>query len=80
MFVNSLIGRSIITEEEETEQVKEVKRLELEGVKAAESGDIDRALELLNQAITLAPEHASSYNNRAQVLRLHGDITGMGKL
>lgn len=63
-------------EEVETEQVKEAKRLELEGVKAAESGNLDRALELLNQAVTLAPEHASSYNNRAQALRLQGDTAG----
>ncbi|XP_060574585.1 tetratricopeptide repeat protein 36 homolog [Ruditapes philippinarum] len=62
--------------EVETDEVKEAKRLEIEGVKAAESGNIDKALELLNQAVTIAPDHASSYNNRAQALRLHGDVSG----
>ncbi|KAH3818354.1 hypothetical protein DPMN_119961 [Dreissena polymorpha] len=37
---------------------------------------VDKALELFSQAITVAPEHPSSYNNRAQALRLKGDITG----
>ncbi|XP_045161222.1 tetratricopeptide repeat protein 36 homolog [Mercenaria mercenaria] len=62
--------------EVETDEVKEAKRLEVEGVKAAESGNVDKALELLNQAVSTAPEHASCYNNRAQALRLHGDVSG----
>ncbi|XP_052212049.1 tetratricopeptide repeat protein 36-like [Dreissena polymorpha] len=62
--------------EVETDEIKEAKRLELEGVKAAEAGQVDKALELFSQAITVAPEHPSSYNNRAQALRLKGDITG----
>ncbi|XP_052287005.1 tetratricopeptide repeat protein 36-like isoform X2 [Dreissena polymorpha] len=61
-------------EEVETDDIKEAKRLELEGVKAAEAGQVDKALELFSQAITVAPEHPSSYNNRAQALRLKGDI------
>jgi Flp pilus assembly protein TadD len=68
----------LFVSEVETDEVKEAKRLEIEGVKAAESGNIDKALELLNQAVTIAPDHASSYNNRAQALRLHGDVSGNG--
>ncbi|XP_052820765.1 tetratricopeptide repeat protein 36-like [Mya arenaria] len=63
-------------EEIETAEVLEAKRLEVEGVKAAESGNVDSALDLFSQAITMAPNHASSYNNRAQALRLKGDNTG----
>ena len=62
--------------EEETEQVIDSKRLEKEGVNAAESGDIMTALEFFNQAVQAAPERASGYNNRAQALRLKGDVQG----
>ena len=34
------------------------------------------ALEFFNQAIQVAPERASGYNNRAQALRLKGDVQG----
>lgn len=61
-------------EEVETDAVKEAKQLEVEGVKQAEAGHTDRALELFSQAIQIAPEHASSFNNRAQALRLQGDV------
>ncbi|XP_077998331.1 tetratricopeptide repeat protein 36-like isoform X2 [Glandiceps talaboti] len=74
-------GRSIhkmktVSEEEETEAVKEAKRLEIQGVKAAESGDINAAMEYFNLAVNVVPERASGYNNRAQALRLKGDIQG----
>ncbi|XP_046579968.1 tetratricopeptide repeat protein 36 homolog [Haliotis rubra] len=60
----------------ESEEVKQVKVLELQAVKAAEAGDLPTALDLLNEAVTRAPDWASTYNNRAQVLRLRGDIQG----
>ena len=53
--------------EAESEEVKRAKLLEVEAVKAAEGGSLGDALELLNQAITVAPNYASPYNNRAQV-------------
>ena len=62
--------------EEETEEVVESKRLEKEGINAAESGDIMTALEFFNHAVQVAPNRASGYNNRAQALRLKGDIQG----
>jgi len=62
--------------EVETDEIKEAKQLELEGVQQAEEGNVERALELFNQAIELAPTHASAYNNRAQALRLRGDTQG----
>jgi Flp pilus assembly protein TadD len=62
--------------EEETDDIKVSKQLELEGVQAAESGDIESALNLFSRAIQNTPERASGYNNRAQALRLKGDVQG----
>jgi hypothetical protein len=53
--------------EAESEEVKHAKLLEVEAVRAAEGGSLGDALELLNQAIAVAPNYASPYNNRAQV-------------
>jgi len=49
----------------------------LSGIKAAEANDINGALEFFKQAIEVAPQWASAYNNRGQALRLTGDIDGM---
>uniref|UniRef100_A0A8D0GF56 Tetratricopeptide repeat protein 36 n=1 Tax=Sphenodon punctatus TaxID=8508 RepID=A0A8D0GF56_SPHPU len=75
-----------LDEEEETGQEEEMafapellghaKDLELQGVSAAESGDLRTALESFALAIQILPERASGYNNRAQVLRLQGDVAG----
>ncbi|XP_066837474.1 tetratricopeptide repeat protein 36 [Anser cygnoides] len=68
-----------IQEEEETfapELLEQVRDLELQGVSAAESGDVSTALERFNEAIRLLPGRASGYNNRAQALRLKGDVAG----
>lgn len=56
--------------------LEQVRDLELQGVSAAESGDVSVALERFGEAIRLLPERASGYNNRAQALRLCGDVTG----
>ncbi|XP_041377773.1 tetratricopeptide repeat protein 36-like [Gigantopelta aegis] len=61
---------------EETEAHKHAKAIEIHGVTAAESGDIQAALDLFNEAISVAPDWASAYNNRAQALRLKGDVHG----
>ncbi|NXU06428.1 TTC36 protein, partial [Buphagus erythrorhynchus] len=58
------------------ELLDQVRELELQGVSAAESGDISTALERFSEAIRLLPERASGYNNRAQALRLRGDVAG----
>lgn len=60
------------------ELLEQVRDLELQGVSAAESGDVSTALERFNEAIRLLPERASGYNNRAQALRLKGDVAGKG--
>ncbi|KAM6334476.1 tetratricopeptide repeat protein 36 [Alca torda] len=58
------------------ELLEQVRDLELQGVSAAESGDVSAALERFGEAIRLLPERASAYNNRAQALRLRGDVAG----
>ncbi|KAM9659003.1 tetratricopeptide repeat protein 36 [Trichechus inunguis] len=58
------------------EQLEQSKALELQGVMAAEAGDLSTALERFGQAICLLPERASAYNNRAQARRLQGDVAG----
>ncbi|XP_040472189.1 tetratricopeptide repeat protein 36 [Falco naumanni] len=58
------------------ELLEQVRDLELQGVSAAESGDVSMALERFSEAIHLLPERASGYNNRAQALRLRGDVAG----
>ncbi|XP_007934659.1 tetratricopeptide repeat protein 36 [Orycteropus afer afer] len=58
------------------EQLEQSKNLELQGVMAAEAGDLSTALERFGQAICLLPERASAYNNRAQARRLQGDVAG----
>ncbi|NXL48302.1 TTC36 protein, partial [Podilymbus podiceps] len=76
-----------LDEEEEEEDAQEeeafapellelARDLELQGVSAAESGDVGTALERFSEAIRLLPERASGYNNRAQALRLRGDVAG----
>ncbi|XP_007080494.2 tetratricopeptide repeat protein 36 [Panthera tigris] len=57
-------------------QLEQSKALELQGVMAAEAGDLGTALERFGQAISLLPERASAYNNRAQARRLQGDVAG----
>ncbi|XP_067422495.1 tetratricopeptide repeat protein 36 [Emydura macquarii macquarii] len=59
-----------------SELLEQVKDLELQGVLAAESGDVNTALERFSEAIQLLPERASGYNNRAQALRLKGVVAG----
>ena len=42
--------------------------MEVQAVRAAEEGRLDEALQLLNDAVAKAPDYASVYNNRAQVM------------
>ncbi|XP_052324703.1 tetratricopeptide repeat protein 36 isoform X3 [Oncorhynchus keta] len=56
--------------------LQQVKELEMEGVAAAEAGDLPTALEWFSQAIDTLPQRASGYNNRAQTRRLQEDTEG----
>ncbi|CAI8037346.1 Tetratricopeptide repeat protein 36 [Geodia barretti] len=49
---------------------REVREREVRAVQAAEEGRLDEALQLLNEAVAMAPDSASVYNNRAQVYQL----------
>ncbi|KAK2163359.1 hypothetical protein LSH36_81g06053 [Paralvinella palmiformis] len=57
-------------EEPETESILKAKQFEVEGVKAAEAGDIMLALDYFNKAIEQESGRPSGYNNRAQAFRL----------
>lgn len=61
-------------EEPDSEQVRQSRGLEREAISAADGGQLSTALALLQEAIKVAPERPSCYNNRAQVHRLNGDI------
>ena len=61
-------------EQIDAEILNQVKEMEIEGVKAAESGNLDRSLQVFNNAINLAPSYAASYNNRAQLHRIRGNV------
>ena len=52
---------------EDSDEVKQAKALEIEGVKTAEQGKLEEALSILTEAITIASHYPSPYNNRAQV-------------
>ncbi|XP_061448602.1 tetratricopeptide repeat protein 36 isoform X1 [Rhineura floridana] len=61
------------------ELLEQATELEIQGVAAAEAGDLDKALERFDRAIRLLPERATAYNNRAQALRLNGDVASARK-
>ncbi|XP_064103645.1 tetratricopeptide repeat protein 36 homolog [Macrobrachium nipponense] len=60
--------------DDDSPEGQKAKAMELEGVKAAEAGDVEGAIKFFSNAIDLAPTRASGYNNRAQALRLQGKI------
>ena len=53
-----------------SENVKNAKEFEKQGVICAEAGKMNEALQMFNNAIGSSPMWASAYNNRAQALRL----------
>ncbi|KAG7160594.1 tetratricopeptide repeat protein 36 homolog [Homarus americanus] len=60
--------------DEITPETEEAKAQEIEGVKAAEAGNVEAAIAYFTRAIEIAPARASGYNNRAQARRLQGKI------
>ncbi|XP_037075778.1 tetratricopeptide repeat protein 36-like isoform X2 [Pollicipes pollicipes] len=65
--------------ESDSPESQRSRELELQAVRTAEEGDQEAALRLLTEAVTLAPQRASPYNNRAQLLRLmHRNNEAMG--
>jgi len=54
--------------------LSQLRSLESRAILAAESRQLDSALSLLTECISLCPHYASAYNNRAQVHQLRGDL------
>jgi len=48
----------------------------IEGVKKADKGDFDDALEFFSKAIKLPPKDSTSYFNRASLRMFMGDVKG----
>jgi len=75
---NLPLGEAVYDPEEQVEEVeveedsKEILDAEKEAVQAAEKGDLTGALTLFDKLVELDPERPSSYNNRAQALRMVG--------
>ncbi|XP_063710165.1 tetratricopeptide repeat protein 36 homolog [Culicoides brevitarsis] len=60
-------------EGEITSAVEHSRKTELEAIAAAENGDYEKACDLFEISMDLAPHRAAPYNNRAQVYRIQGD-------
>lgn len=56
-------------DEENSEEVLQSKKLELEGIELTETAKFDKAAEKFDEAIKIAPKRPSPYNNRAQLRR-----------
>uniref|UniRef100_A0A0K0DGT9 TPR_REGION domain-containing protein n=1 Tax=Angiostrongylus cantonensis TaxID=6313 RepID=A0A0K0DGT9_ANGCA len=54
--------------------IEESRRLEIEGIRLAENGEHDQAIEKLSEAIQRCSVNPSAFNNRAQALRLVGRV------
>lgn len=64
-----LNNRLVIDIEEYSKEIEESKKLEIEAVHSAETGNLEKALDIINHAINLAPFKPSLYNNRAHILQ-----------
>ncbi|CAG9774099.1 unnamed protein product [Ceutorhynchus assimilis] len=53
--------------EECTSEVLATKSMEIEAIQVAEKGDLNKGLNILNEAIKIAPKRPSLFNNRANV-------------
>lgn len=62
----------LVDVEPDSEAVQQSKALEVHAIKLAEEGKLAEALQVFEQALSVAPTRASVYNNRAQALRLVG--------
>jgi tetratricopeptide (TPR) repeat protein len=69
-FAYLIILLYFILSVDNSENEKSAKEFEKQGVIFAESGKMDEALKMFNNAIDSSPMWASAYNNRAQALRL----------
>jgi hypothetical protein len=56
-------------DEENSEEILVSKKLELEGIELTEAAKFDEAAKKFDEAIKVAPNRPSPYNNRAQLRR-----------
>jgi hypothetical protein len=70
-FTRPVIDEIDAKDEDEGNSVETLrsKALEVEGVKLAEAGKLEEALEKLNESIEKAKDRPSPFNNRAQLYR-----------
>lgn len=61
--------KAIDCDEEKSEEIINSKKLELEGIKLTEQAKFDEASKKFDDAIKIAPNRPSPYNNRAQLRR-----------
>lgn len=64
---NSATAKAELTESE-----KKALELEAEAILLAEQKEYNKSIDLFSEAIALYPTRSNTYNNRAQVFRLHG--------
>lgn len=57
-----------------SEAEKRAFTLETEAILLADQKEYQKSIELFSEAIQLHPNRANTYNNRAQVYRLHGGL------
>lgn len=65
-----------IDNEYDSQLLQQAKELEVNGIKLAERGDLEGAINYFSQSIEVLPNRPSGYNNRAQAHRLNGNING----
>ncbi|CAH1397078.1 unnamed protein product [Nezara viridula] len=59
-------------DEQDSAEMRKAREIELEGIKAAEKGEFEKAIQIFTTSIATC-ENASGYNNRAQAYRLLGE-------
>lgn len=75
-FDDETTGDENTENKELSEKHKAAEEMEYRAIELANKGQLKGSLNVLTQAIDLAPDKASCYNNRAQALQLIGNIPG----
>jgi len=62
-----------MAQKDEKARVEEVESLNRLGIEQGKAGNLDKAISLFTQAVSLEPDHAESYNNLGYAYYLKGD-------
>lgn len=62
--------------EDKTQEIEKSKNLEVEAVELAEAGNLEGAILTINDAIIIAPQRPSLYNNRAHIYQYQRKFDG----